>query len=103
MISLMLELTDHDREILAFEARWAEHDGVKDEAIRSAFGVSSVRYYQLLHAVLEKPAALAAEPMLVKRLRRVRDARVRARQMHEFSRWATRSATPGRVSGVRSQ
>ncbi|HVT22265.1 MAG TPA: DUF3263 domain-containing protein, partial [Mycobacteriales bacterium] len=41
--------------------------------------MSATRYYQVLNALLDRPEALAADPMLVKRLRRMRAARQRQR------------------------
>ncbi|OAA18204.1 Protein of unknown function (DUF3263) [Frankia sp. EI5c] len=73
------ELNERDARILAFEKlRW-RHPGAKDAAIRAEFGLSSTRYYQILNILIDSPAALAAEPMLVGRLLRLRDERRRAR------------------------
>jgi hypothetical protein len=41
--------------------------------------MSSTRYYQVLNALLDDPQALEADPMLIKRLRRMRASRQRAR------------------------
>lgn len=68
-------LTELEERILAFERGWYRYPGAKDQAVRDTFGVTAIRYSQLLNALLDKPAALAAHPMLVKRLRRVRDQR----------------------------
>lgn len=73
-------LTDRERQILAFEHRWWRHAGAKEQAIHDAFGISATRYYQLLNKLLDNPAALAAEPMLVGRLRRLRSAQARTRR-----------------------
>jgi Protein of unknown function (DUF3263) len=73
------ELTDRDREILAFERHWWKYAGAKEQAVRDLFEMSATRYYQVLNALLDRPEALAADPMLVKRLRRLRAARARAR------------------------
>ncbi len=73
------ELSERDLRILDFERRWWSHAGAKEEAIRSEFGLSAARYYQLLNAVLDLPGAMVADPMLVKRLQRIRDARTEAR------------------------
>jgi hypothetical protein len=73
------ELTDREREILAFERQWWRFAGAKEQAIRELFGLSATRYYQALNALIDRPAALAADPMLVKRLRRLRTTRQRAR------------------------
>ena len=72
-------LTEREQRILAFERKWWQHAGSKEQAIRDAFDLSSTRYYQLLNGLLDKPAALAAEPMLVARLRRLRATRSRGR------------------------
>ncbi|WP_255576945.1 DUF3263 domain-containing protein [Cryobacterium inferilacus] len=72
-------LTPRDEAVLAFERRWWSHPGAKEQAIRSEFGLSAARYYQLLGALLDSPLALAHDPMLVKRLQRMRDARALAR------------------------
>ncbi|WP_067681693.1 DUF3263 domain-containing protein [Nocardia miyunensis] len=66
-------------EILDFERKWWKYAGAKEEAIRELFGMSATRYYQVLNAVVDKPEALVADPMLVKRLRRLRASRQKAR------------------------
>jgi hypothetical protein len=73
------ELTQREREILAFERQWWKYAGAKEQAIRELFDVSPTRYYQLVNRLIDKSAALEAEPMLVKRLRRLRTGRQRAR------------------------
>ncbi|WP_210479561.1 DUF3263 domain-containing protein [Naasia sp. SYSU D00948] len=72
-------LDDREMAILAFERTWWAHRGAKEEAIREEFGISAARYYQLLGALIDSPAALVHDPMLVKRLQRLRDARVARR------------------------
>ncbi|GGP35146.1 hypothetical protein GCM10010185_02420 [Saccharothrix coeruleofusca] len=72
-------LDDRERQILAFERQWWKYAGAKEQAIRELFDMSATRYYQLLNAVVDKEAALAVDPMLVKRLRRIRSGRQRAR------------------------
>lgn len=73
------ELTDRDREMLAFEHTWWRHAGSKEQAIRERFQVSATRYYQMLNALLDEPAALAFDPVGVGRLRRLRATRSRKR------------------------
>jgi hypothetical protein len=68
-------LTERDRAILALEAAWPRHGGMKEEAIRARLGMSAARYYQLLARLIDSEAALAFDPILVGRLRRLRDAR----------------------------
>ncbi|MGZ4617316.1 MAG: DUF3263 domain-containing protein [Frankiaceae bacterium] len=72
-------LCERDRELLAFERHWWRHAGAKEQAIREQFGMSATRYYQLLNVLLDRPEALVADPMLVKRLRRLRSSRQKAR------------------------
>ncbi|MFY1680145.1 MULTISPECIES: DUF3263 domain-containing protein [Micromonospora] len=74
------ELTERERSILAFEQQWWRHAGAKEQAIRDTFGLSATRYYQLLNALLDRPAALVAEPLLIGRLRRLRASRARNRR-----------------------
>ncbi len=74
-----LELTARDREIIAFERQWWKYAGAKEQAIRELFDMSATRYYQVLNALIDNPAAIEADPMLVKRLRRLRSSRQRAR------------------------
>ncbi|MDM7855431.1 DUF3263 domain-containing protein [Cellulomonas alba] len=72
-------LTERDEQILAFERQWWKYAGAKEQAIRELFDMSATRYYQVLNALIDDPAALAHDPMLVKRLRRMRSSRQRAR------------------------
>lgn len=73
-------LSDRDASILAFEKQWWRHAGAKEQAIKEQFGLSGTRYYQLLNALLDNPAALAHDPVLVGRLRRIRGSRARQRR-----------------------
>ncbi|MEP6650129.1 MAG: DUF3263 domain-containing protein [Lapillicoccus sp.] len=68
-----------DREILAFERQWWKYAGAKEQAIKELFDMSATRYYQVLNALIDTSEALEADPMLVKRLRRLRASRQRAR------------------------
>jgi len=74
-----MALTDRDKAILDFERSWWTEAGPKDTAIRERFELSGTRYYQLLTDLLDDPAALEFDPLLVRRLRRVRERRRRAR------------------------
>jgi hypothetical protein len=78
-VSLPEGLSPRDAEILAFERQWWKYAGAKEQAVRELFDLSPTRYYQLLNALIDSPAALAHDPMLVKRLRRMRSSRQRAR------------------------
>nr|WP_154677378.1 DUF3263 domain-containing protein [Parafrankia discariae] len=72
-------MTEREARVLAFESQWWRYPGAKEAAIRAEFGLSSTRYYQILNVLIDSPAALAADPMLVRRLRRLREQRRRAR------------------------
>jgi hypothetical protein len=73
------ELSPRDAEVLAFERQWWKFAGAKEQAIRDKFQMSATRYYQVLNALIDQPAALAQDPLLVKRLRRLRATRQRNR------------------------
>ena len=72
-------LSERDEQVLAFERQWWKYAGAKESAIRELFDMSATRYYQVLNALIDDPAALAHDPMLIKRLRRMRSSRQRAR------------------------
>lgn len=72
-------LSERDGAILGFERHWWKYAGAKEQAIRDQFQMSATRYYQVLNALIDRPEALAHDPLLVKRLRRLRAARQRAR------------------------
>ncbi|WP_102194203.1 DUF3263 domain-containing protein [Microbacterium aurantiacum] len=73
------DLTERDRAILALEAAWPRHGGAKEEVIRTQLGMSAARYYQLLSRLIDSDIALEYDPMLVRRLRRIRDSRAARR------------------------
>jgi hypothetical protein len=73
------ELSERDLEILQFERQWWKYAGAKEAAIKDLFDMSATRYYQVLNALIDSPDALAADPMLIKRLRRLRSQRQRTR------------------------
>jgi Protein of unknown function (DUF3263) len=72
-------LDERSRQILDFERSWWNMPGPKDRAIRQKLGLSSARYHQLLNGLIDRPDALAYDPMLVRRLRRLRENRRRKR------------------------
>ncbi|QAY58746.1 DUF3263 domain-containing protein [Microbacterium protaetiae] len=74
-----MPLDDRARALLDFEAAWQRHGGAKEEAIRAELGLTPARYYQLLGRLIDTEDALAHDPMLVKRLQRIRDDRERSR------------------------
>lgn len=81
------DLTERDRAILALEAAWPRHGGSKEEAIRTKLGMSPARYYQLLGRLIDTEQALEHDPLLVRRLRRLRESRTdqRVARMRGFA------------------
>jgi hypothetical protein len=65
--------------LLEFERQWWKYAGAKENAIRELFDMSATRYYQVLNALIDSESALAFDPMLVKRLRRMRAERQKQR------------------------
>lgn len=61
-------------EMLEFESAWRRHNGAKEEAIRARFGIPPARYYQLLGRAIDSREALERDPLLARRLRRIRAA-----------------------------
>ena len=73
------ELSERDAAMLDFERQWWKYAGAKEQAVREKFDMSSTRYYQVLNALIDRPEALAHDPLLVRRLRRLRATRQRQR------------------------
>jgi hypothetical protein len=69
-----VDLAARWRELLDFERGWQGGRG-KDAAVRRRFGVSGARYYQALNRLIDRPEALRYDPVLVRRLGRLRDVR----------------------------
>jgi len=72
-------LSAREQQMLGLERQWWKYAGAKEQAIKELFDLSATHYYQLLNALIDTEAALAYDPMLVKRLRRLRTSRQRAR------------------------
>lgn len=72
-------LSELEVRILEFERSWWQYAGAKESAIKELFDLTAPAYYQLLNDLIDREAALIAAPMLVKRLRRLRQARMSAR------------------------
>jgi hypothetical protein len=75
----MAALQERDLRILAFERRTWRNQGAKELEIRDTFGMSATRYYQVLNELIDRPEAVAFDPVLVKRLRARRSRRARRR------------------------
>ncbi len=74
-----MALTDHEQAVLDFERSWWTEDGVKEVLIEERLEMTSSRYYQVLNELLDRPDALDHDPLVVRRLRRLRDRKRRAR------------------------
>jgi uncharacterized protein DUF3263 len=61
--------------ILDFERTWWASSVPKHLAVRERFGLSPSRYYQVLNRLLDRPEAFEYDPLLVRRLRRLREGR----------------------------
>ncbi|MEY3099079.1 MAG: DUF3263 domain-containing protein [Candidatus Nanopelagicaceae bacterium] len=80
-LQLGSNLSDLEVRILDFERQWWKYAGAKDAAIKELFDLSTRSYYELLNNLIDREDALAASPLLVKRLRRLRQARISARSL----------------------
>ena len=80
-------LSRREHDMLGFERQWWRRAGAKDTAIRDLFATTPTRYYQALNALVDRPEALAADPLLVRRLRRLRAARRRTRSPEVLGKW----------------
>ena len=80
-LQLASPLSDLEVRILDFERQWWKYAGAKDAAIKELFNLSAKQYYELLNNLIDRPDALAASPLLIKRLRRLREARVSSRSL----------------------
>jgi hypothetical protein len=78
------ELSELELRLLDFERAWAARVGAKEAAILTEFSIPPARYYQMLYALIDSPAALRHDPLLVRRLQRLRDARTRSRAARTF-------------------
>jgi len=78
-------LSERETDILGFERSWWTHGGGKEAAIRETFDLSAGDYYRMLADVIERPAAMEVDPLLVRRLRRQRLTRQRARSARRSS------------------
>ncbi|MEY3163747.1 MAG: hypothetical protein RI887_571 [Actinomycetota bacterium] len=77
--SVAAGLSELEIKLLEFENNWWRHAGSKESAVKELFNLTPPAYYQLLNNLIDRQEALLAQPILVKRLRRIRDARTTAR------------------------
>lgn len=74
-----MSLSDADRGLLEFEEAWWQRPGTKAAAIRQLIGISPSAYYRRLAGLVDSADALEHAPLLVRRLRMRRTARLRTR------------------------
>ena len=72
-------LTDRDRAIIEFERTWWSEESSKEVLIRENFDLSTTRYYEILGELIDSREAYEFDPLVIRRLRRLRDRRRRAR------------------------
>jgi hypothetical protein len=72
-------LSELEVKMLDFERQWWRYAGAKESAIKELFDLTPPAYYQMLNNLIDREDALIAEPILVKRLRRLRESRTAAR------------------------
>jgi hypothetical protein len=77
--AVAVALSDHEQAVLDLERTWWTEDGPKNVLIEQRLGITPTRYYQLLNELLDRPDALVHDPLVVRRLRRLRDRKRRAR------------------------
>lgn len=68
-------LAESEHDMLRFEAAWPQHSAAKEQAIAERWGLTAVRYYQVLARVSMSQAAVATDPFLAARIRRQRAGR----------------------------
>ena len=72
-------LSELEIKMLDFERQWWRYAGAKESAIKELFDLTPPAYYQMLNNLIDREDAVLAEPILVKRLRRLRESRTAAR------------------------
>jgi len=72
-------LSELEIKMLDFERQWWRYAGAKESAIKELFDLTPPAYYQMLNNLIDREDAVLAEPILVKRLRRLRESRTTAR------------------------
>ena len=78
-------LTEREKDILEFEQSWWSLSIPREQAVRDRFQLTETEYVEVLEMLIATEAALEAEPLLVRRLRRMKDRR---RQEHVARRTA---------------
>ncbi len=78
-------LSEQELKIIDFERQWWRYAGAKEQAVKELFGMTSTGYYQALNTLIDRPEAMQCDPLLIKRLRRLRSARQRARSARRLT------------------
>jgi hypothetical protein len=81
-------LSERHAAMLDFERGWWDSDEPRDQVIRARFQCAPAEYHAELTRVLDDPAALAHDPLVVRRLKRLR---LRARRERQGSAVAVAS------------
>lgn len=74
-----MALTERDIRIIEFERTWWSEPGPKESIIRERFELSTTRYYELLSDIVDSDEAYRFDPLVIRRLRKLRARRRRAR------------------------
>ena len=72
-------LSKLEMQLIEFERTWWSDDQPKDAAVAEQFSLTTAEYYEQLHALIDSDEALEHDPLVVRRLRRMRDRRRRER------------------------
>ncbi|QRV02020.1 DUF3263 domain-containing protein [Arcanobacterium phocisimile] len=73
------QLTEMEEKVLHVEQSWWTIAKTKERAISQELHISPMRYYALLSRMLDDERVWKANPQLIDRLRRLRDARIEER------------------------
>lgn len=92
------ELSDHERDVLSFEKQNANMRPARKEIeIYNTFGHSATRHFQKVNAIIDKPQALAHDPVTVNRLlakrQRAREERERYTRESVTKTWVGKGDT----------
>lgn len=74
-----MSLTDRELAVLDIARLSWRYEGAREQAMKDRTGLNPAQFTQVLNNLIDRPDVLAFDPLLVKRLRRVREARQRTR------------------------
>ena len=81
----LVELSELEQAVLRVEREWWKVARTREAAIRELTGLSEARYYLLLSALLDQERIWRADPVLVDRLRRLRERKLAERAGKELN------------------